>query len=180
VRACVTPRVLHPLQAVLGPCPVWTSVGKLASTMCLVSKLLHTYLKALYQLQGMLHWMRCRSEDHGSRQTLKRHLPGRNEENHEVIIHFLSLTENRTLIFIIIRSFNFSSYIWYLCNNWRQILQKKKNRRSQRKFFWMEMHTAHAVTLKLTRVEAGSNTSTVTLRVVRGDEMGLKKDRAIA
>jgi hypothetical protein len=31
-----------------------------------------------------------------------------------------------------------------------------------------------------TRVEAGSNTSTVTLRVVRGDEMGLKKGRAIA
>jgi hypothetical protein len=28
---------------------------------------------------------------------------------------------------------------------------------------------------KLTRVEAGSNTSTVNLRVVRGDEMGLKK-----
>jgi hypothetical protein len=28
---------------------------------------------------------------------------------------------------------------------------------------------------RLTRVEAGSNTSTVTLRVVRGDEMGLKK-----
>jgi hypothetical protein len=27
----------------------------------------------------------------------------------------------------------------------------------------------------LTRVEAGSNTYTVTLRVVRGDEMGLKK-----
>jgi hypothetical protein len=27
----------------------------------------------------------------------------------------------------------------------------------------------------LTRVEAGSNTSTVNLRVVRGDEMGLKK-----
>jgi hypothetical protein len=27
----------------------------------------------------------------------------------------------------------------------------------------------------LTRVEAGSNASTVTLRVVRGDEMGLKK-----
>jgi hypothetical protein len=27
----------------------------------------------------------------------------------------------------------------------------------------------------VTRVEAGSNTSTVTLRVVRGDEMGLKK-----
>jgi hypothetical protein len=26
-----------------------------------------------------------------------------------------------------------------------------------------------------TRVEAGSNTSTVNLRVVRGDEMGLKK-----
>jgi hypothetical protein len=26
-----------------------------------------------------------------------------------------------------------------------------------------------------TRVEAGSNTSTVTLQVVRGDEMGLKK-----
>jgi hypothetical protein len=31
-----------------------------------------------------------------------------------------------------------------------------------------------------TRVEAGSNTSTVTLRVVRGDEMGLKKGRTIA
>jgi hypothetical protein len=31
-----------------------------------------------------------------------------------------------------------------------------------------------------TRVEAGSNTSTVNLRVVRGDEMGLKKGRAIA
>jgi hypothetical protein len=31
------------------------------------------------------------------------------------------------------------------------------------------------VTSGLTRVEAGSNTSTVTLRVVRGDEMGLKK-----
>jgi hypothetical protein len=31
-----------------------------------------------------------------------------------------------------------------------------------------------------TRVEAGPNTSTVTLRVVRGDEMGLKKGRAIA
>jgi hypothetical protein len=31
-----------------------------------------------------------------------------------------------------------------------------------------------------TRVEAGSNTSTVTLRVVRGEEMGLKKGRAIA
>jgi hypothetical protein len=30
-----------------------------------------------------------------------------------------------------------------------------------------------------TRVEAGSNTSTVTLRVVRGDEMGLKKALAI-
>jgi hypothetical protein len=27
----------------------------------------------------------------------------------------------------------------------------------------------------ITRVEAGSNTSTVTLRVVRGDEIGLKK-----
>jgi hypothetical protein len=27
----------------------------------------------------------------------------------------------------------------------------------------------------LTRVEAGSNTSTVTLQVVRGEEMGLKK-----
>jgi hypothetical protein len=27
----------------------------------------------------------------------------------------------------------------------------------------------------ITCVEAGSNTSTVTLRVVRGDEMGLKK-----
>jgi hypothetical protein len=32
----------------------------------------------------------------------------------------------------------------------------------------------------ITRVEAGSNTSTVTLRVVRGNEMGLKKGRAIA
>jgi hypothetical protein len=30
-------------------------------------------------------------------------------------------------------------------------------------------------TLFLTRVEAGSNTSTVNLRIVRGDEMGLKK-----
>jgi hypothetical protein len=30
-------------------------------------------------------------------------------------------------------------------------------------------------TSKSTRVEAGSNTSTVNLRVVRGDEMGLKK-----
>jgi hypothetical protein len=29
--------------------------------------------------------------------------------------------------------------------------------------------------LPYTRVEAGSNTSTVTLRIVRGDEMGLKK-----
>jgi hypothetical protein len=29
--------------------------------------------------------------------------------------------------------------------------------------------------MDLTRVEAGSNTSTVNLRVVRGDEMGLKK-----
>jgi hypothetical protein len=28
-----------------------------------------------------------------------------------------------------------------------------------------------------TRVEAGSNTSTVNLRVVRGDEMGLKRPR---
>jgi hypothetical protein len=31
------------------------------------------------------------------------------------------------------------------------------------------------LTERYTRVEAGSNTSTVTLRVVRGDEMGLKK-----
>jgi hypothetical protein len=31
-----------------------------------------------------------------------------------------------------------------------------------------------------TRVEAESNTSTVTLRVVRGDEMELEKGRAIA
>jgi hypothetical protein len=31
--------------------------------------------------------------------------------------------------------------------------------------------------LEPTRVEAGSNTSTVTLRVVRGDEMGLKRPR---
>jgi hypothetical protein len=29
----------------------------------------------------------------------------------------------------------------------------------------------------ITRVEAGSNTSTVTLRVVSGDEMGLKRPR---
>jgi hypothetical protein len=36
------------------------------------------------------------------------------------------------------------------------------------------------VTNQKTRVEAGSNTSTVNLRVVRGDEMGLKKGRAIA
>jgi hypothetical protein len=35
-----------------------------------------------------------------------------------------------------------------------------------------------SVTLINTRVEAGSNTSTVTLRVVRGDEMGLKKEAA--
>jgi hypothetical protein len=32
-----------------------------------------------------------------------------------------------------------------------------------------------SIKTELTRVEAGSNTSTVTLRVVRGDEMGLKK-----
>jgi hypothetical protein len=31
------------------------------------------------------------------------------------------------------------------------------------------------LTYGLTRVEAGSNTSTVNLRVVRGDKMGLKK-----
>jgi hypothetical protein len=30
---------------------------------------------------------------------------------------------------------------------------------------------------RIARVEAGSNTSTVTLRVVRGDEMGLKRPR---
>jgi hypothetical protein len=34
------------------------------------------------------------------------------------------------------------------------------------------------IPLLFTRVEAGSNTSTVTLRVVRGDEMGLKKKAA--
>jgi hypothetical protein len=33
----------------------------------------------------------------------------------------------------------------------------------------------HNVMSYFTRVEAGSNTSTVTLRVVRGDEIGLKK-----
>jgi hypothetical protein len=32
-----------------------------------------------------------------------------------------------------------------------------------------------SIILNLTRVEAGWNTSTVNLRVVRGDEMGLKK-----
>jgi hypothetical protein len=35
-------------------------------------------------------------------------------------------------------------------------------------------------TVYTTRVEAGSNTSIVTLRVVRGDEMGQKKGRAIS
>jgi hypothetical protein len=35
--------------------------------------------------------------------------------------------------------------------------------------------TKASSTAAITRVEAGSNTSTVTLRVVRGDEMGLKK-----
>jgi hypothetical protein len=34
---------------------------------------------------------------------------------------------------------------------------------------WTDLHNEE------THVEAGSNTSTVTLRVVRGDEMGLKK-----
>jgi hypothetical protein len=34
------------------------------------------------------------------------------------------------------------------------------------------------IIITITRVEAGSNTSTVTLRVVRGDEMGLKKKAA--
>jgi hypothetical protein len=34
--------------------------------------------------------------------------------------------------------------------------------------------------LRIARVEAGSNTFTMTLRVVRGDEMGLKIGRAIA
>jgi hypothetical protein len=33
----------------------------------------------------------------------------------------------------------------------------------------------HTISYDKTRVEAGSNTSTVNLRVVRGDEMGLKK-----
>jgi hypothetical protein len=37
------------------------------------------------------------------------------------------------------------------------------------------LNCMHYLTSNLTRVEAGSNTSTVTLRVVRGDEMGLKK-----
>jgi hypothetical protein len=40
--------------------------------------------------------MRCRPKDHVLKQTLKKHSPGRNEENHEVIIHSWSLTENRT------------------------------------------------------------------------------------
>jgi hypothetical protein len=38
-----------------------------------------------------------------------------------------------------------------------------------------ETRTEKKVEIDFTRVEAGSNTSTVTLRVVRGDEMGLKK-----
>jgi hypothetical protein len=33
----------------------------------------------------------------------------------------------------------------------------------------------HVLHIRNTRVEAGSNTSTVNLRVVRDDEMGLKK-----
>jgi hypothetical protein len=44
----------------------------------------------------------------------------------------------------------------------------------------MEKEFLEKVMVDYTRVEAGSNTSTVTLRVVRGDEMGLKKGRAIA
>jgi hypothetical protein len=41
-----------------------------------------------------------------------------------------------------------------------------------------ELHLNVRQTDFSTRVEAGSNTSTVNLRVVRGDEMGLKKKAA--
>jgi hypothetical protein len=40
---------------------------------------------------------------------------------------------------------------------------------------WNPFALAQFGRYRVTRVEAGSNTSTVTLRVVRGDEMGLKK-----
>jgi hypothetical protein len=42
---------------------------------------------------------------------------------------------------------------------------------------FFSMHRVYSASTDniFTRVEAGSNTSTVTLRVVRGDEMGLKK-----
>jgi NH3-dependent NAD+ synthetase len=39
----------------------------------------------------------------------------------------------------------------------------------------LKRYTTYDLATRLTRVEAGSNTSTVTLRVVRGDEKELKK-----
>jgi hypothetical protein len=65
-----------------------------------------------------------------------------------------------------------------LLANSHNISDKRKNRFSQLLHVYVvndvrqtEIHTAgHS-----TRVEAGSNTSTVNLRVVRGDKMGLKK-----
>jgi hypothetical protein len=50
-----------------------------------------------------------------------------------------------------------------------QLCQKKKKNK-KKKLQNIKQHSWIQ-----TRVEAGSNTSTVTLRVVRGDEMGLKK-----
>jgi hypothetical protein len=44
---------------------------------------------------------------------------------------------------------------------------------------WFD-HVREELRILKPRVEAGLNTSTVTLRVVRGDEIGLKKGRAIA
>jgi hypothetical protein len=46
--------------------------------------------------------------------------------------------------------------------------------------FRVQFTSPYISTGVLTRVEAGSNTSTVTLRVVRGDEIGLKVGHAIA
>jgi hypothetical protein len=43
--------------------------------------------------------------------------------------------------------------------------------------FYLTSSDALCIVSKYTRVEAGSNTSTVNLRVVRGDEMGLKRPR---
>jgi hypothetical protein len=42
-------------------------------------------------------------------------------------------------------------------------------------FLVYSIFICHRLQAKKTRVEAGSNTSTMTLRVVRRDEMGLKK-----